>query len=845
MKSKLPNYIAAAFGLCFAWAAQAGTFTDNFNASHDYATQGVADTPWSGMTAGVANPGSVSTWDANVTAPGTLTITNAGGAWADGGDGPFLWKRVSGDFTNTVHVTSLGQINYNFAGLLVRNPAAPANWFYLSVFAEYGVEIDWRDTIDGASTEGTSSGGGYVETNSTTWRSWLQLTRVGGVLSAYASTDGVNWEFLYQSARTDLTNDLDVGVFDSTFSDNTCSAQFQGFSIEGPNVETATPPSPVSGLTLTPAANSLDVSWTAGAGSDGSLVLVREAAPIIRQPVDGGTYAGNATFGAGDDLGEGNFVAYVGSGTSVSITNLTPTVPYTVAVYAYSGTGAGTVYARSNAPSATGVPSGTPTGITISFGATNAVAVDDTLQAKVTLHFDSGSSVDVTGTATFSSDNPAVASVSGSGLASGLSGGTAAITANYDTFMTSSNITVVKLPVTDDFSVPRNYLTEGIAGTMWNGLLLDTNDLPFGGNGIAQTLAADAGVTTPGRLTVQTKDSNFASGQDAGFFLYRIVNGDFSIAVQLTSFDTPAYHMPGLMVRAPFEMAYTENFLQWVGFNEYGIGNFSRQQLSGAYAEKYFQPMPAQPFIMIQRETNTFKFYQKAHALDAWTLIGTEDHPEFDGVPLQVGLVDQTFTANIGTAEFDNLVLTVPNAITNNAPSAASGLTLTAGGAGEVTANWSAGAGSSGSIVIAHPLFAVSRQPVDADDFSATANADFTVGADLGGSNIVVYAGTGTSVDVTSLPLSQCYFSVYSYANVGGTNYYNLQNPASASINLAPVTSVSVGITNVAGGIQISWPQGTLLEATNILGPWTTNVATSPLLITNPVGNRFFRVQLQ
>lgn len=852
--------LTAAICLCLVSAAHAGTFTDNFNTSHDYMANGVVDTPWIGMTSGQLTPGTVAAWNANVTAPGTLTITNTDGEWRNTGDGPFLWTLVkgSGDFTNTVHVSDMSQANYNMSGLIVRDPSKVSqNYVMLAMFAEFNVALIYRDTVDDSDSDIAYTPAYHVENNKATWANWLRITREAGVISLSASTNNLDWEPVYTSPRTDLTNDLQVGIMNSTYSANQCWAQFQNFSVEGPGVPNPTTPSQVSNLVVTPLSASLDIAWTNGPGSDGSIVLMRRAKPIARQPLDGATYTGDPTFGAGSDLGESNMVVYVGSGTHVVVTNLIPTIPYTVAVYSYSGSGSSTTYAINNAPHTTATPLGTPTHIVLSFQSTNAVAVDDTIQAQVALWFDVGVSIDVTASSTFNSSNPGAAPVSASGLISGLSAGVVTITATNGSFISSSNLTVVKLPVTDDFSTPRNYLTEGVAGTIWSGLRLNTNDLnaatgEASSMGGTETLIADAGVTTPGRLTVSTHDGGYATGDSAGFFLYRTVSGDFSIAVQIPTFDSSAgfeYHMPGLMVRAPFELLYTESFYQLQSFNEFGIGNFSRRAINGTYDEALFSDAPAQPFLMIQRETNTFKFYQKAHALDAWTLLGSEDRPEWDGVPMQVGIVDQTFTGNTASSEFDNLVFTVPGGLSNsvNAPSAPSALLLSSPGNGQVSASWTAGAGSAGSVVIAHAPLPVTRQPLEADDFSATANADFPLGFDLGGSNMVVYAGTATSVVVSNLPAALCNFAVYSYSNVGGTNYYNLLKPLTGSIDFTPPPpEVYVGLTNNGGGIfQLSWPQGTLLEATNLLGPWTTNIATSPLFITNPVGNKFFRVQVQ
>jgi len=78
---------------------------------------------------------------------------------------------------------------------------------------------------------------------------------------------------------------------------------------------------------------------------------------------------------------------------------------------------------------------------------------------------------------------------------------------------------------------------------------------------------------------------------------------------------------------------------------------------------------------------------------------------------------------------------------------------------------------------------------------------------------------------------------------------YRSALPGSAITNIftgvvAP-PSVTINIEKIGSNVQLSWPQGTLLESTNVAGPWTTNVGTSPLLISNPTGTKFFKVKVQ
>src|SRR6185312_322816 len=95
---------------------------------------------------------------------------------------------------------------------------------------------------------------------------------------------------------------------------------------------------------------SATITWTPGAGSDGSLVLLRANARIVSQPLQGNsTYVADTVFtNANTLLGAGNtHVVYVGSGNSVTVTGLGGTNnTYDVAVFSYAGSGTSIVYNR-------------------------------------------------------------------------------------------------------------------------------------------------------------------------------------------------------------------------------------------------------------------------------------------------------------------------------------------------------------------------------------------------------------------------------------------------------------------------------------------------------------------
>jgi len=69
-------------------------------------------------------------------------------------------------------------------------------------------------------------------------------------------------------------------------------------------------------------------------------------------PLDGTDYNANTQFGNGDDLGDGTFIVYNGTGTNVTVTNLDNTKQYAIRVYEYtknSNNGNNALYLLGNA----------------------------------------------------------------------------------------------------------------------------------------------------------------------------------------------------------------------------------------------------------------------------------------------------------------------------------------------------------------------------------------------------------------------------------------------------------------------------------------------------------------
>ena len=73
---------------------------------------------------------------------------------------------------------------------------------------------------------------------------------------------------------------------------------------------------------------------------------------------------------------------------------------------------------------------------------------------------------------------------------------------------------------------------------------------------------------------------------------------------------------------------------------------------------------------------------------------------------------------------------------------------------------------------------------------------------------------------------------------------YSLTQPQIQQLYFAGVAS-PLFISKPGSNLNLNWTYGTLLESTNITGPWTTNAATSPYTVTPTGPQKFYRLQLQ
>jgi hypothetical protein len=90
---------------------------------------------------------------------------------------------------------------------------------------------------------------------------------------------------------------------------------------------------------------------------------------------------------------------------------------------------------------------------------------------------------------------------------------------------------------------------------------------------------------------------------------------------------------------------------------------------------------------------------------------------------------------------------------------------------------------------------------------------------------------------------------IWAYQYPGCSDYYSMVNtnaswrPVCYTIQSWNYT-VTMNMQRSGANVLLTWPQGTLLESTNVNGPWVTNSAASPYTVSPTAPRMFYRVQL-
>jgi hypothetical protein len=140
-----------------------------------------------------------------------------------------------------------------------------------------------------------------------------------------------------------------------------------------------------------------------------------------------------------------------------------------------------------------------------------------------------------------------------------------------------------------------------------------------------------------------------------------------------------------------------------------------------------------------------------------------------------------------------------------------------------------------GSIFVVH-------DSLNGDQTKTTINASGTSVLSQG-DNLVVFTGVHVSggtlnVDVGPNPVAHGGGNTEADVNAAQLQLVSLDVPA-------PTVTVNSTFTSTNKSLTLTWPQGILQTATNLLGPWTPIYVPSPITMTTTNAAQFYRVEVQ
>jgi hypothetical protein len=866
--------LAAAFGL--SQHVRADSIINNFTTSYDYVANGIiGDTNWDGVymnfgdipggnNGGDAN-GITTIANANVANSGFLTVQSTAGTWAAAGDdGFYLYKVVSGDFDASVQVSNPYQTpGFHLPGILARawstnNSGAPyspsstnapsENWIYNARFQEFSISEHGRYATNGADrNDYFNTPGANADTNTPRY---VRITRVGDVFNFYEKTNQTDtYVFITNLTRTDLHNvPMQVGIEDSTSTTAGAGTFFTDFELSGPNVSLAIPslagtPSAIV-TTATNTGGSLTFSWTVGNPGDGSLVVIRQNGHIQVNPVQGLAYTADTAFGASDALmGGGQSVVYAGTGNSVTVTNLgANNTTYAVAVYEFTNNAGVTNY--NTISPATNFFVG-PGVITSAFLVvpTNNIPVQGAVNVRLFASFSTGQTSDQTVNAVWMTSDATIATVDAAGTVSGIANGSVTLTGTFGPFAPTATIKVHSPVFVDNFTSVHDYVANGLAGSLYDGMFLNFNDFPgqfVDATGPGHTTVLDSQISSTNGLQFNSFQSDWQGIRDDGPFLFKIVpgsrngvSGDFEASMQVVAMNQLNFAKVGIMARlfdpntASYPAVTGENHINYYKVqNGATTINGTTNATAAATVNVTFVgagPAPADNFLLMQRVNATnFYFYERAATNAPWIFVTNIVFVDAaNDAPMEVGIVEETRSGVTALATVGSFMLDAAGVVSaTQPPPAATSPTLTLNGDLSMTLNWVAADNLGNpvqSVAVMRAGAPVSAQPTLGQSLSAS-SAFGAPASGLGAGNYVVFdsgpspASTNNTVTVSNLAPGVTYYAaIFTYTGSGSTAVFN----TSVAVSPPLVTDgFLIRLTgSLAGGIPVGGIGQLLVQA--------------------------------
>jgi len=278
-------------------------------------------TLWSGDAGDIGWPGNASYLG------GTYTVVGSGiDIWNNADSFHYLYRGVSGDFTNVIRIVTLQNTDgYAKAGLMIRdNVNQDSINAFIAITSQNGSLFSWRTNPGAASSSSASSGAAPY---------WLKLVRTGNIFTGFSSANGVNWN---QVGSINLPMSVNAFLGMAVTSHNnirTNAATFDNLNL------TFQLPSPPANFLATSNESQINLTWTAVVGAT--------SYSIGRATSDGGPYSVIATVPAGTNYTDTtitNGVTYYyvvtaanWNGDSINSSQLAAAAPLPLLTPAYAG----------------------------------------------------------------------------------------------------------------------------------------------------------------------------------------------------------------------------------------------------------------------------------------------------------------------------------------------------------------------------------------------------------------------------------------------------------------------------------------------------------------------------
>ena len=167
----------------------------------------------------------------------------------------------------------------------------------------------------------------------------IALQTSGGVNIDVIGTIGSSSNFaVVVDLRRNATVTLPVTTYNASQWTSTAADAVSNFGVHTSNCACSGPSTNASAVTPSgtiATSTTATLGWTNGNGTN-RLVVVKSGSAVSGSPTYGTAYAGNAAFGSGQTIAGSEYAVYNGTGTSASITSLSPNTTYHVKVFEYN-----------------------------------------------------------------------------------------------------------------------------------------------------------------------------------------------------------------------------------------------------------------------------------------------------------------------------------------------------------------------------------------------------------------------------------------------------------------------------------------------------------------------------